>query len=39
MQIDKFYYNAVWDVLGETPITVAEVRIAPFYTAVAFSNH
>jgi hypothetical protein len=38
MQIVKSYYDAVWDVVGETPLTVTKVRISPFYTTVALSN-
>jgi hypothetical protein len=38
MQIVKSYCDAVWDAVGETPIAVTDVRIGPFYTAVALSN-
>lgn len=38
MQIINAYYDAVWNALGESHLTATDVRIGPFYTAVALSN-
>ena len=38
MQIVKSYYDAVWHAVGESPLSVTDVQIEPFYTAVTLSN-